>query len=173
VSGSINRVTLLGNLAADPEIRATVDGKRIANLRLATSESWVDKATGERKERTEWHRVVVFSDGLCGIVEKFLHKGSKVFLEGQLKTRKWTDQQSVDHYATEVVMQSMDHKLFMCDGKPDAQPQQHAPGGGGSAPYRAPNAIQYGQPQVVHTATAVPRGRQLPPERDLQDEIVW
>ena len=103
MAGSVNKVILIGNLGADPEIRRTQDGRPIANLRVATSESWRDKATGERKEKTEWHRVVIFSEGLCKIVEQYLKKGSKIYLEGQLQTRKYTDKDGVEKYSTEIV----------------------------------------------------------------------
>src|SRR5262249_20978633 len=105
------------NLGADPEIRRTQDGRPIANLRVATTETWRDKATGERRERTEWHRVVIFSEGLCRIAEQYLKKGSKVYLEGQLQTRKWTDQQGQERYATEVVLQTFKGVLTMLDGR--------------------------------------------------------
>ncbi len=117
MAGSVNKVILVGNLGADPEIRRTQDGKPIANLRIATSESWRDKSTGERRDRTEWHRVVVFSEGLCRVVEQYLRKGSKVYLEGQLQTRKWQDQQGQDRYSTEVVLQGFGATLTMLDGR--------------------------------------------------------
>src|ERR1044072_7443678 len=113
MSGSVNKVILIGNLGADPEIRRTQDGKPIANLRLATSESWRDKNTGERKEKTEWHRVVIFNDGLTKIAEQYLKKGSKVYVEGQLQTRKWTDKDGHEKYSTEIVLQAFDAKLVM------------------------------------------------------------
>lgn len=113
MSGSVNKVILIGHLGKDPEIRSTQSGQRIANLSVATSESWKDKATGERKEKTEWHRVVVFNDGLSGVAEKYLRKGSQVYLEGQLQTRKWTDQQGQDRYSTEVVLQNFGGTLVM------------------------------------------------------------
>jgi single-strand DNA-binding protein len=115
MAGSVNKVILLGNLGADPEIRRTQDGRPIANLRIATSERWRDKATGEQKERTEWHRVVIFNDNLCRIAEQYLKKGSKVYLEGQLQTRKWTDQQGVERYSTEVVLQNFRGELTLLD----------------------------------------------------------
>jgi len=116
MAGSVNKVILIGNLGADPEIRRTQDGRPIANLRVATSESWRDKATGERKEKTEWHRVVIFNEGLCKIVEQYLKKGAKVYLEGALQTRKWQDQQSgQDRYTTEVVLQGFNSQLTMLD----------------------------------------------------------
>lgn len=117
MAGSVNKVILIGNLGADPEIRHTQDGRPIANLRVATSESWKDKSTGERRERTEWHRVVIFSEGLCRIAEQYLHKGSKVYLEGQLQTRKWQDQEGKDRYSTEVVLQGFNSTLTMLDAK--------------------------------------------------------
>ena len=117
MAGSVNKVILIGNLGADPEIRRTNDGRPIANLRVATSENWRDKATGERRERTEWHRVVIFNEGLCRIAEQYLRKGSKVYLEGQLQTRKWQDQSGQDRYSTEVVLQGFNSQLTMLDGR--------------------------------------------------------
>src|SRR5436309_13351961 len=126
MAGSVNKVILVGNLGADPEIRRTQDGRRIANLRVATSENWRDKASGERRERTEWHRVVIFSEGLAKIAEQYLKKGAKVYLEGQLQTRKWTDQQGIERYSTEVVLQGFNSALTMLD---------RAGGGGGGGDY--------------------------------------
>ncbi len=117
MAGSVNKVILVGNLGADPEIRQTKDGRPIANLSVATSDSWKDKNTGERREKTEWHRVVIFNEGLTRIVEQFLKKGSKVYLEGQLQTRKWQDQNGQDKYTTEVVLQGFNSNLTMLDGK--------------------------------------------------------
>lgn len=128
MSGSVNKVTLLGNLGADPDIRRTQDGRPIANFSVATSESWRDKSTGEKKEKTEWHRVVVFSEGLAKIVEQYLKKGSKVYLEGMLVTRKWQDKDGVDRYSTEVVLQGFKAALVMLDGK---QGSGYQPGGEG------------------------------------------
>ncbi len=122
MAGSVNKVILIGNLGADPEIKSFQNGGRIANLRIATSENWKDKATGERKERTEWHTVVLQSDGLVGVAERFLRKGSKVYIEGQLRTRKWQDQSGNDRYTTEVSVGGIGGVLTMLDG---------APGGGG------------------------------------------
>lgn len=128
---SVNKVTLLGNLGKDPEIRTTQQGKRIANLTLATSESWKDKQTGEKKEQTEWHKVVVFNDGLAGLLEQYVHKGSKLHVEGQLKTRKWTDQNGQDRYSTEVVIDQFKGDIVICGYQgtnpqeaPREQPQQ-------------------------------------------------
>ena len=125
MAGSVNKVILVGNLGADPEIRRTQDGRPIANLRVATSESWRDKATGERKEKTEWHRVVIFNEGLCKIAEQYLKKGAKVYLEGALQTRKWQDQSGQDRYSTEVVLQGFNSQLTMLDRA----------GGGGSGDF--------------------------------------
>lgn len=113
---SVNKVILVGHLGADPEIRRTQDGKPIANLRVATSEAWRDKNSGERREKTEWHRVVIFAEGLTRIAEQYLKKGSKVYLEGQLQTRKWTDKDNIERYSTEVVMQGFGSQLVMLDG---------------------------------------------------------
>src|ERR1700676_4823004 len=117
MAGSVNKVILIGNLGADPEIKRTQDGRPIANLRIATSDTWRDKATGERKEKTEWHRVVIFSEGLCKIAEQYLKKGAKVYIEGQLQTRKWTDQSGVEKYSTEVVLKNFNSTLTMLDGR--------------------------------------------------------
>jgi single-strand DNA-binding protein len=122
MAGSVNKVILIGNLGADPEVKSFQNGGRIANLRIATSENWKDKATGERKERTEWHTVVLQSDGLVGVAERFLRKGSKVYIEGQLRTRKWQDQSGNDRYSTEVSVGGIGGVMTMLDG---------APGGGG------------------------------------------
>ena len=115
MAGSVNEVILIGNLGADPEIRRTQDGRPIANLRVATSDSWRDKTTGERREKTEWHRVVIFNEGLCKIVEQYLKKGSKVYLEGSLQTRKWQDKDGHDRYSTEVVLQGFNSQLALLD----------------------------------------------------------
>jgi single-strand DNA-binding protein len=126
MAGSVNKVILIGNLGADPEIKSFQNGGKIANLRIATSENWKDRNTGERKERTEWHSVVINGDGLIGVVERFLRKGSKVYIEGQLRTRKWQDQSGNDRYSTEVVVAGIGGALTMLDG-----PQGGAGGGGG------------------------------------------
>jgi single-strand DNA-binding protein len=127
MAGSVNKVILVGNLGKDPEIRRTQDGRPIANLSIATSETWRDKATGERKEKTEWHRVVIFNEGLCKVAEQYLKKGAKVYIEGALQTRKWTDQSGVEKYSTEVVLQNFNSTLTMLDGRSDGRG-----GGGGS-----------------------------------------
>jgi single-strand DNA-binding protein len=117
MAGSVNKVILIGNLGADPEIRRTQDGRPIANLNIATSESWRDRTSGERKEKTEWHRVVIFNEGLCKVAEQYLKKGAKVYIEGQLQTRKWQDQNGVDKYSTEIVLQGFNSTLTMLDGR--------------------------------------------------------
>jgi single-strand DNA-binding protein len=113
MAGSVNKVILIGNLGRDPEVRHTNDGRPIVNLSVATSESWRDKSSGERKEKTEWHRVVIFDEKVCEVAQKYLNKGSTVYLEGSLQTRKWTDQQGVEKYSTEVVLQRFSGKLTM------------------------------------------------------------
>src|SRR5215468_3985039 len=143
MAGSVNKVILVGNLGKDPEIRRTQDGRPIANLSVATSESWRDKATGERKEKTEWHRVVIFNEGLCKIAEQYLKKGAKVYLEGQLQTRKWTDQSGTEKYTTEVVLQGFNSNLTMLDsrggggGFADDAPGDFGASGPAPAPRRA------------------------------------
>lgn len=116
MAGSLNKVMLIGNLGADPEIRTFNNGGKVANLRIATSEQWKDRQTGERKEKTEWHTVAIFSEGLVGVVERYLKKGSKVFVEGKLQTRKWQDQNGQDRYSTEIVIQGLGGTLTMLDG---------------------------------------------------------
>lgn len=124
MAGSVNKVILIGNLGADPEIKSFQNGGKIANIRIATSEQWKDRMSGERKERTEWHNVVINGEGLVGVVERYLKKGSKVYIEGSLRTRKWQDRDGNDRYTTEVVIAGMGGNLTMLDG---------APGGGGGA----------------------------------------
>ena len=124
MAGSVNKVILVGNLGADPETRSFQNGGKVCNLRIATSESWKDKNTGDKQERTEWHTVAIFSEGLVGVAERFLRKGSKVYIEGQLRTRKWQDKDGQDRYSTEVVLQGLGSVLTMLDGAPGA-------GGGG------------------------------------------
>jgi single-strand DNA-binding protein len=132
MAGSVNKVILVGNLGKDPEVRRTQDGRPIVNLTVATSDTWRDKNTGERKERTEWHRVVIFSEGLAKVAEQYLKKGSKVYLEGQLQTRKWQDQQGQDRYSTEVVLQGFNSALTMLDRAGGGGGGDYAPDDGGS-----------------------------------------
>ncbi len=146
MAGSVNKVILIGNLGADPEIRRTQDGRPIANLRIATSETWRDKNTGERKEKTEWHRVVIFNEGLCKVVEQYVKKGAKLYIEGQLQTRKWQDKDGQDRYSTEVVLQGFNSTLTMLDSRgggggasssgSDDDFGSSGPSGGGGAPAR-------------------------------------
>ncbi len=134
MAGSVNKVILVGNLGADPEVRHTQDGRPIVNLRVATSESWRDKGTGERREKTEWHRVVIFNENLAKVAEQYLKKGSKVYIEGQLQTRKWQDQSGQDRYSTEVVLQQFRGELTMLDGRQGGgggEDRQSASGGSG------------------------------------------
>lgn len=126
MAGSLNKVMLIGNLGADPEVRTFQNGGKVCNLRVATSESWKDKTSGERQERTEWHTVAIFNEGLAGVAERYLKKGSKVYLEGQLQTRKWQDQSGNDRYSTEVVLRGPNSVMTMLDGAPGGS------GGGGS-----------------------------------------
>ena len=129
MAGSVNKVILIGNLGRDPEVRQTQDGNPIVNMSIATSETWRDKGSGERRERTEWHRVVIFNERLAEVAQKYLKKGSKVYIEGQLQTRKWTDQSGQEKYTTEVVLQRFRGELTMLDGRGDGG------GGGGGGDY--------------------------------------
>lgn len=131
MAGSVNKVILIGNLGRDPEIRTMQSGGRVCNLSVATSESWKDRNSGERREKTEWHRVVIFNDALVGVCERYLRKGSKVYLEGQIETRKWTDQSGVEKYSTEVVLRPYRGELTMLDGRQDGA------GGGGGGGYES------------------------------------
>ena len=174
MAGSINKVILVGNLGRDPEIRSTGDGTRIANLALATSETWRDRNSGERKERTEWHRVVIFNERLVEVVEKYVKKGSKLYIEGALQTRKWTDNQGQERYSTEIVLQRFRGELTMLDG---------ARGAGGAMESGADYDDGYGGDQVRYGGTGGSssgggsfgggggsRGRS-PVSADLDDEI--
>jgi len=140
MAGSVNKVILIGNLGADPEIRRTQDGRPIANLRIATTESWRDRQSGERREKTEWHRVVIFSEGLCKVAEQYLRKGSKVYIEGQLQTRKWEDQSGQEKYTTEIVLQNFNSNLTMLDSRNQGGDGGRASGGdfGQSSPMDRP-----------------------------------
>jgi single-strand DNA-binding protein len=160
MAGSVNKVILIGNLGKDPEIRRTQDGRPIANLSVATSETWRDKATGERKEKTEWHRVVIFNEGLCKIAEQYLKKGAKVYLEGQLQTRKWTDQSGVEKYSTEVVLQGFNSALTMLESR----------SGGAGGSFGPDDAGDFGSsgPSVAAPRRAVAAGAR---NSDMDDDI--
>lgn len=140
MAGSVNKVILVGNLGRDPEVRSTQDGKEIANLAIATSESWKDRNTGERKEKTEWHRVVIFNDNLVNVAKNYLKKGAKVYIEGALQTRKWTNKDGQEQYSTEVVLQGFNGSLTMLDGKREGGSSDSGYGGGYSQPNSAPAA---------------------------------
>ena len=166
MAGSVNKVILVGNLGKDPEIRRTQDGRPIANLRIATSESWRDKATGERREKTEWHSVVIFNENLCKIVEQYLKKGSKVFIEGSLQTRKWQGQDGQDRYSTEVVLQGFNGNLTMLDGA------RRGAGAGmqenGQADYGGGRTASYSDAPRGKAARAAAKGSF---DKQLDDEI--
>ena len=157
MAGSVNKVILVGNLGKDPEIRRTQDGRPIANLSVATSETWRDKATGERKEKTEWHRVVIFSEPLCKIVEQYLKKGAKVYIEGALQTRKWTDQSGAEKYSTEVVLQGFNSTLTMLDGR-----------GGGGGGYAEESGGDFGSSSPAPRRVAAAGGSR---NSDMNDDI--
>jgi single-strand DNA-binding protein len=165
MAGSVNKVILVGNLGRDPEIRSTNDGTRIANLNLATSESWRDRNSGERKERTEWHRVVIFNENLVGIAEKYLRKGSKIYVEGALQTRKWTDNAGVEKYSTEVVLQRFRGELTMLDGARDGGRAGGAMEGG----YDEGDPGDFGS--APRAAAPMGGGRGRAANADLDDEI--
>jgi single-strand DNA-binding protein len=158
VAGSINKVILVGNVGNDPEIKTMQSGDRVANLSIATSESWKDKATGERKEKTEWHRVVVFNQNLVGIVESYIKKGSKVYVEGQLETRKWTDKDGNDKYTTEIVLTRFKGEITMLDSKGSS--------GGGFA---SQGQDEYGS--SFGGGSAAPKASNRAPVNELEDEI--
>jgi single-strand DNA-binding protein len=167
MAGSVNKVILVGNLGADPEIRRTQDGRPIANLRLATSESWKDKTTGERKEKTEWHRVVIFNENLCRIAEQYLKKGSKVFIEGALQTRKWQDQSGQDKYSTEVVLQGFRGEMTLLDSRGSGS------GGGSSGGGDLGNddTGDFGSPGPTRKVAAAAGARSGGGGGDMDDEI--
>jgi single-strand DNA-binding protein len=158
MAGSVNKVILIGNVGADPEIRRTQDGRPIANLRIATSESWRDKNTGERKEKTEWHRVVVFNEGLCKVIEQYVKKGAKLYIEGALQTRKWTDQAGVEKYSTEIVLQGFNSVLTMLDS---------AKGGGAGAS----SGGDYGDDYGSSSGGRASGGGKASFAQDIDDEI--
>jgi single-strand DNA-binding protein len=162
MAGSVNKVILVGNLGADPEVRRTNDGRPIINLRVATSDTWRDKATGERREKTEWHRVVIFNENLAKVAEQYLKKGSKVYLEGALQTRKWQDQSGADRYSTEVVLQGFNSTLTMLDGRGDA-----GAGGEASSDFGRSSPMQGGR----EPARAAARSGGASLAEELDDEI--
>jgi single-strand DNA-binding protein len=157
MAGSVNKVILIGNLGRDPEVRHAQDGSKIVNLNLATSENWKDKMSGERKEKTEWHRVVIFNDRVADIAERYLKKGSKVYVEGSLQTRKWTDQSGAEKYSTEVVISRFKGELTLLDGRGEGGMDA---GPSGEGDYGAPRA-----------AAKAPAGGGWEPPADLDDEI--
>jgi single-strand DNA-binding protein len=160
MAGSVNKVILIGNLGKDPEVRRMQDGRPVVNLSVATSDSWRDKATGERRERTEWHRVVIFNENLCRIAEQYLKKGSKVYLEGSLQTRKWQDQQGQDKYTTEVVLQGFNGQLTMLDRA----------GGGGSSEM-SESGSDFGSPGPTRERAPAPALAGAGRRDDMDDEI--
>lgn len=162
MAGSVNKVILVGNLGRDPEVRAMQSGDKVVNLSVATSESWKDKATGERKEKTEWHRVVVFNQGLVNVCENYLRKGSKIYIEGQLETRKWTDQSGVEKYSTEVVLRPFRGELTMLDSRGEGGSMGAGGGFQDSAPSSYDNGGSFGGQQQAASA---------PPVDEMEDEI--
>ncbi|AOG11610.1 MAG: single-stranded DNA-binding protein [Alphaproteobacteria bacterium] len=179
MAGSVNKVILIGNLGADPEIRRTQDGRPIANLRIATSETWRDKNSGERKEKTEWHSVVIFNEGLCKVAEQYLKKGSTVYIEGQLQTRKWQDQSGADRYSTEVVLQGFSGNLTMLGGRGDGGGASRGGNDFGGADYGGGGGGYdggYGSPAPSRGGASggASRGGSAPSggfSRDLDDDI--
>ena len=174
MAGSINKVILVGNLGADPEVRHMQDGRPVVNLRLATSDNWKDKNTGERREKTEWHRVVIFQEGLCRIAEQYLRKGSKVYIEGSLQTRKWQNKDGHDQYSTEVVLQGFNGNLTMLDsrsgGSGSYDDRQQNIGGGYNDSQSSDNSSFGQMPASTSSSTEAPSG-QGRFDKELDDEI--
>ena len=173
MAGSVNKVILIGNLGRDPEVRTFQNGGKVCNLRIATSENWKDRNTGERKERTEWHSVAIFSEGLVRVAEQYLRKGSKVYLEGQLQTRKWQDQSGQDRYSTEVVLQGFGSTLTMLDGRDGGQGGGGFGGGGGGGQMGyddGPSGGDYGG-GTGGSGGGSGGGAPAPSSRDIDDEI--
>lgn len=169
MAGSVNKVILLGNVGSDPEIRSFNNGGKVANFSLATSESWRDKQSGERREKTEWHRVAVFNDGLVGVIERYVKKGSKLYIEGALQTRKWTDRDGNEKYTTEVVLQGYGGNLTMLDSRNEGGGARSG-GGGGYNQDRGGNMSQGGNNQGGGQRSA--SAMEGPKENfDLDDEI--
>ena len=175
MAGSVNKVILIGNLGRDPEIRSFQNGGKIANLRIATSETWRDRNTGERKEKTEWHTVTVSNEGLVRVVEQFLRKGSKVYIEGQLETRKWQDQSGQDRYSTEVVLRGFNSQLTMLDGRGEGGGGGGLGGGQGGGDYGGGNDFGGGQGGYGGGSYGGGRsqggGQQAPRDAGFDDEI--
>jgi single-strand DNA-binding protein len=171
MAGSVNKVILVGNLGKDPEVRSTQDGSKIVNLTLATSETWNDRASGERKERTEWHRVVIFNDRVADVAERFLKKGAKIYVEGSLQTRKWTDQQGQERYTTEVVIGRFNGQLTMLDGRGGGEGSA-SEGGSGGAGYtpRERTPVAAARPAAGGARSGGPSW-DAPKGGDLDDEI--
>ena len=163
MAGSVNKVTLVGNLGRDPEVRSTQDGAKIVQLSLATSERWKDRNTGEQRERTEWHRVVIFNENLGRIAEQYLRKGSTCYIEGQLQTRKWTDNQGVEKYTTEVVLQRYRGELTLLGGRGDSGGASYGGGDSGGGSSSSPDSGSGGS---NNTASSPP-----PMRDDLDDDI--
>ncbi|WP_308446162.1 single-stranded DNA-binding protein [Roseovarius pelagicus] len=166
MAGSVNKVILIGNLGRDPEVRTFQNGGKVCNLRIATSETWKDRNTGERKERTEWHSVAIFQEGLVRIAEQYLRKGSKVYIEGQLQTRKWQDQSGQDRYSTEVVLQGFGGTLTMLDGRGEGGGGNYSGGQGGDYGGGSQGGGDYGG-----GGPSGGQGNQGGPSRDFDDEI--
>src|SRR5579863_9380752 len=171
MAGSVNKVILVGNLGKDPEVRTTQDGTKIVNLTLATSETWNDRQSGERKERTEWHRVVIFNDRIGDVAERFLHKGSKIYVEGALQTRKWTDQQGQERYSTEVVISRFKGELTMLDTRGGGEGGSAGAGEGGGYRERAPARAAAGAPRSGGGGGGGGPSWDAPKGGDLDDEI--
>ena len=170
MAGSVNKVILIGNLGADPEVRTFQNGGKVCNLRIATSENWKDRNTGERRERTEWHSVAIFSEGLVRVAEQYLRKGSKVYIEGQLQTRKWQDQSGQDRYSTEVVLQGFGSTLTMLDGRDGGS---GGGGGGGYSGGQQGGGYDRGQRDDGYGGGSGGQGggQSAPSSRDMDDEI--
>lgn len=160
MAGSVNKAIIIGNLGKDPEIRRTQEGKAIASLTVATSETWRDKSTGDRKEKTEWHKVVVFNEGLCKVAEQYLKKGSKVYIEGQIQTRKWIDKDGADRYSTEIVLQGFNSVLTMLDGPAKSDDAKEQPISQRAAPKR-PDQISTGRSLKAEMDDDIPFGAEF------------
>ncbi|SEK93525.1 single-stranded DNA-binding protein [Roseovarius nanhaiticus] len=173
MAGSVNKVIIIGNLGRDPEVRTFQNGGKVCNLRIATSETWKDKSTGERRERTEWHSVAIFSEPLARVAEQYLKKGSKVYIEGQLETRKWQDQSGQDRYSTEVVLRPYTSTLTMLDGRGEGGGGSGGGGysGAGGGGYGGGNDGGYGGPDDRGGSSGGGGGGGSAPSRDFDDEI--